>query len=346
MDPYAAHSSIITSSSRSETYARTYKKHFGDRPTSFALSARLGSLGSPSSSSSSSSLSLCQQASSSSSSSSSSFSKGGLTDSESSVGRAAGQLDDDTHTALQNLGMRIRSRISHGYRRSPSSPAVAFESASATTYAPVAGGPSSIQSQSQSQYQSQSQSQSRFLTEQQVLHNVTNTARTWSRTHSAPLASNLECIRTRAWCHSDMDVDVDVDVDGEGGVDGEGWNRLLAAPGMPSALKRSRSFCINDDDDNGCNDNDEEEPADQPLATPSLSFSSTVTQHTNSSPSFRSLSSHSCTSSDPAHPHAERPVKPLPHSTFQHTATPHHTLLPPASVQEYDFSAWIDRTDF
>ncbi|TKY88148.1 hypothetical protein EX895_002858 [Sporisorium graminicola] len=149
----------ITAGGSSVEYTQKFKKHFGDRPTAFALSESR-----PSSSSSSSSASASSHLFGSREEHAMSHPAASSSSSSSFVGQ--GEVDGETHAQLANLGWRIRSRINQGYlRTSTSHPACA----------PQEG----------------------FLSERDILRNVTNTRRGWSRVSTAPtIASTFDELRT------------------------------------------------------------------------------------------------------------------------------------------------------
>lgn len=127
----------ITSGSASD-YTRTFKKHFGNRPTAFALSPHSHSH--------------------SPSTSSSSFSSQTLT--SISAGEGRGGVDIDTQNALANLGWKIRSNVNQGYSRSTTT----------LSHNLCNGEVGSVG----------------FRTEREVLSEVKNGRRGWSRVRTAP----------------------------------------------------------------------------------------------------------------------------------------------------------------
>ena len=128
---FASNTPITAASNRTE-HTQQYKKHFADRPTAFAHSAR-----------------------------SASTSTGGCSSltSHDDVGVGPGGVDSETHTALANLGWKIRSRVNQGYTRS-------------STQMPSDG----------------------FMTESDVLNRVSR-SRGWSRTSTAPVGCNFDDLR-------------------------------------------------------------------------------------------------------------------------------------------------------
>ncbi|SPO30128.1 uncharacterized protein UTRI_05967 [Ustilago trichophora] len=263
----------ITAGGAAAEYTHKFKKHFGDRPTSFALSGHSATSRTSSSSSSSIPASLVMDPfAASASTSTPSFprppsSSSGSAPSTPSTSSTIQQtfapasattvgpsnLDNDKHNTLANLGYRIRARVNQGYLRTSSSSTVPFGEAGAG-----GGG---------------------FRSERDVLANVTNTRRGWSRVSTAPsVCTTFDGLRggTEA-----MDTDMDT--------------TSKVVPPAEVAFKRGRSV-----------DSDlEEEQEESPQSTqntildptrriagmPKLSFTSS----TSSSCSFSSsLSSEMC----------------------------------------------------
>ncbi|SJX65552.1 uncharacterized protein SRS1_16179 [Sporisorium reilianum f. sp. reilianum] len=134
----------ITASGSAAEYTHKFKKHFGDRPTAFALSASAHSTANSS-----------EQGSSS----------GTLLPAGAAAVERGGDVDDETHTALANLGWRIRARVNQGYLRTASTA-------------------------------------NAFASERDILRNVTNTRRAWSRTATAPtIAGTFEELSTGTPAH-------------------------------------------------------------------------------------------------------------------------------------------------
>lgn len=132
----------ITAGGSGTHYERTFKKHFGDRPTAFALSDH------PRASTSAQPL------------------QGDTLAASTSTSGAKARVDDETHSKLQNLGYRIRARVNQGYNRTT------------TSLDPFGS------------------------SERQILSNVTNTRRAWSRVQSAPASKDFDTLRL----HSDTDT--------------------------------------------------------------------------------------------------------------------------------------------
>ncbi|KAF6767035.1 hypothetical protein PSEUBRA_002054 [Kalmanozyma brasiliensis GHG001] len=151
-----AYNTPITAAGSSSNYTSAYKKHFGDRPVAFALSESR-----PSSSSSSTShhsvsgvdgFASCSHSQVSgldpfAAASSTSFA---CRSTEKQVGREE-VVDEGTRTQLANLGWRIRATVNQGYSRT-----------------------------------STCHTGSGFVSERDVLRNVTNSRRGWSRVATAP----------------------------------------------------------------------------------------------------------------------------------------------------------------
>ncbi|SPO31228.1 uncharacterized protein UTRI_05967_B [Ustilago trichophora] len=171
----------ITAGGAAAEYTHKFKKHFGDRPTSFALSGHSPNHRTPSSipaslvmdpfAASASNSSFSHSSSSSTASvpstpSTSSTIQQTFT-SASTIPLRPGNLDNETHNTLANLGYRIRARVNQGYTRS---------SSSTTPFVETQGGG--------------------FRSERDVLVNVTNTRRGWSRVSTAPtVCSSFDSLR-------------------------------------------------------------------------------------------------------------------------------------------------------
>ncbi|SNX86684.1 uncharacterized protein MEPE_05393 [Melanopsichium pennsylvanicum] len=175
----------ITAGNAAADYTHKFKKHFGDRPTAFALSeqtSRASSssslVSSPSSSSPTNtphSISFAAQdthtldpfGGSFSNTTQCSAAQNCFTTIQSLTAEEAanpGSVDSETHNTLANLGWRIRSRINKGYSRST------------TSHDPFGG----------SNHQNGNNA---FRSERDILANVTNTRRGWSRIQTAPTLS-------------------------------------------------------------------------------------------------------------------------------------------------------------
>lgn len=158
----------ITAAGSSAAYTQQYKKHFGDRPMAFALaearpcsSLSSRSCGEPSAAPDAFATSSCATSSSST---------------VQEVDQAG--VDTETHTALANLGWRIRARVNQGYSRT-------------STSADPFGGQSEG-----------------WASERTILNNVTNTRRSWSRTRTAPatMAASFDELRTGNIVHPPRDA--------------------------------------------------------------------------------------------------------------------------------------------
>ncbi|ETS65174.1 hypothetical protein PaG_00239 [Moesziomyces aphidis] len=127
----------ITAGGAGTDYERTFKKHFGDRPTAFALSehARASTSAQP-------------------------LGEDAVCGSTNSNTVRAGRVDEETHSKLQNLGYRIRARVNQGYNRTT------------TSLDPFGS------------------------SEGQILSNVTNTRRAWSRVQSAPASKDFDTLKS------------------------------------------------------------------------------------------------------------------------------------------------------
>ena len=134
------------------------------------------------------------------------------------MGVGPGLVDSETHSQLANLGWRIRARVNQGYTRSVTSQHDPFNTG--------------------------------FKTEREILSNVTNTRRGWSRTATAPtIAADFDglrhnppalngcdkpmdtpaCAPKRARSTSDTDTDSDEEHEGERQEEG-GGRRIANMP--------------------------------------------------------------------------------------------------------------------
>ena len=236
----------ITAGGAAAEYTHKFKKHFGDRPTAFALSSHpfSSTSGLASSSSHNPSTVLDPFAASTSYHSraaahpapayhtqSSGAAQAGLTSPASasaSVGVGPGFVDSETHSQLANLGWRIRSRVNQGYTRSVTSHQDPFNTG--------------------------------FKTEREILSNVTNTRRGWSRTATAPtIAADFDGLR-----HNPPALN--------------GCEKRMDTPAC--APKRARSTSDTDSDDE--EQRQEEKGGRRTANMPKLSFSSSTSSTTSS----------------------------------------------------------------
>lgn len=322
--------SPITASGASTQYERVYKKHFSNRGPSFALRETLASssiaLGSSPQSSPTASGSSSPSPSVSASLTSTVMDPfaGSFVVSASPSKASAPVLvpaatsshvvDDETQAALQNLGYRIRSRISLGYNRSHSSASL-FDSTIGASHTPA--------------------------TEREVLQSVASNARSWSRVQSAPAAAadfhglrRVQTLGTIADEGMDTDGDINMDNDPEYRPDAYFLN------GTPSWRKRSRE--LSDDD---CL------PEEAPTSIPSLSFSSSASSTTSnfpldplpagpqSTPGQRVIKQLRHIVPQQTDPALSKPIQ-------MDDDEPELLHPQPSSPIRYNFQDWIDRTDF
>ena len=325
----------MTTGGGAADYKHAYKKHFGDRPTAFALSPHA-----------SSSSAACT----------------GFAASNTDVVASRGSVDTHTHNALQNLGWRIRSTVNQGYARSATSldPFATSHHAQETAKVGDGGG---------------------FRSEREILANVANTRRGWSRVQTAPTTcmdfGALRAASTR-----------------------EVVTRTEADTGAAALAKRSRRYSSSSSSSSTSNEEEEKRftttttttttatlqdlaaatlARDRRIAklpTPKLSFSSSTSSTTSSSSSIFSAPLLSAATGADAHGGATRKFTRTPSSTLspfdiQPASDPapsgsqtemdvdvdvdmHLDPTPYAPVQKpagapgelYDFSAHFTRTDF
>lgn len=321
--------SPITASGASAQYERMYKKHFSNRGPSFALRETLSSSpnvdGLPSSSSPAASGSTSPLLTASATltpavmdpfAGSFRASKGQSSRSDPVLVPTAAPshvVDVGTQAALQNLGYRIRSRVSLGYNRSQSTTNV-FNTDFGTSATP--------------------------MTEREVLRSVTSSARSWSRSHSAPTAAanfdGLRDVRSLSTI-----VDHSADADGDIAMDNNNQCSSDAQLLSSAAAWRKRGRDMNEEQD--C------PPELGSTSTPSLSFSSSSSGST----------SNFLPDPSPTVPPAvasQRIMKPMRHHAplqtepvlTKHTDDEEMELQhpQPSSPIRYNFQDWIDRTDF
>lgn len=273
----------ITCGSVSDDYTHKFKKHFGDRPTSFALSPH--SLSSSSSNHAcSSSPSLVQPfASSSSLSCHHPSSTPSVEESFASSSRCQAGVDEETHTTLANLGWRIRSRVNQGYSRT-------------TTSLDVGG----------------------FVSESDVLRNVTNTRRGWSRVSTAPSGRTLDDLRMAVEAETTA-VDPTVTLEGMG----------------------KRRLSESDHEDHTAPTTEAEEGGRRIAGLPKLSFSSTSSGSSvfSTSPSFSANANLGLAQTGRSKSFVRTPSQRLPPQAMD---VDMHT----DADGPYDFSTHFNRTDF
>lgn len=207
-----------------------------------------------------------------------------------SVTREEG-VDETTRTQLANLGWRIRATVNQGYSRT-------------ATTSPGSGSGSGLG----------------FVSERDVLRNVSNSRRGWSRVSTAPSAATFDGMR----CIHGPDND-------------------MSTPPAPAAAlqKRARRLSDSDHEEHPMQDAEEEEEAAERCikGLPKLSFSSS----TSSASSMLSTS-----------PYTAEPAIPglLPAGRSKSFVRTHSTHIPPSGIdvdmheEAYDFSTHFGRTDF
>lgn len=331
-------STPITAAGSAADYTHQFKKHFGDRPTAFAHSARSGPHSSASSSTHPSyhhpSLDPSAASSTSSTSTTSTTSTATCNSQPHSTliksDEVRGALvDSETQNALANLGWRIRSRVNQGYSRASTSVDALHRGDG-------------------------------FVSERDVLRNVTNSRRGWSRVSTAPwLASNFDELRCGQTCQQ-SDDEMGSIVDGSKTID--------------VVDKRTRRLSESDEEEEQVR-KPQVPPSERRIAgLPKLSFCSSVSSssshdgsffsHSASRPNLLSLpatqtsarafarspsSSHSPFNIPPS---SETTLVPLPHNYNMHTdvamdmvdesiAKDHD-----ADAMAYDFSSHFNSTDF